>query len=160
MLSAIDGKAYPIDSPNLAIPDDQPGQLNHSVSAFLRARVRTAARNDSRHLSLRDTGRIAWIVYLAADLGCLSAGYFSGMLIRNGMSPASSRVRMMTLSAVLLPLSPLVAYSPTALLAVLIASIAAFGHLCCKLPSPPLSSTSIRSASWELSSDWWQRAAA
>ena len=72
---------------------------------------------------------IAWIVYLAADLGCLSAGYFSGVLIRRGMSPASSRVRMMALSAVLLPLSPLVAFSPTALLAVLVAAIAAFGHL-------------------------------
>ncbi len=85
--------------------------------------------NDSRHLTLAQTGKIAWIVYLAADLGCLSAGYFSGVLIRRGLSPASSRVRMMAFSVILLPLSPLVAYSPTALLAVLVASIAAFGHL-------------------------------
>ena len=41
--------------------------------------------NDSRHLTLAETGKIAWIVYLAADLGCLSAGYFSGVLIRRGM---------------------------------------------------------------------------
>jgi ACS family hexuronate transporter-like MFS transporter len=85
--------------------------------------------NDSRHLTLTQTGQIAWIVYLAADLGCLSAGYLSGLLIRRGLSPAASRVRMMALSAILLPLSPLVAFSPTALLAVLVAAIAAFGHL-------------------------------
>ena len=51
------------------------------------------------------------------------------MFIRRGLSPASSRVRMMALSVVLLPLSPLVAFSPTALLAVLVAAIAAFGDL-------------------------------
>ena len=85
--------------------------------------------NDSRHLSLVETGKIAWIVYLAADLGCLCAGFFSGVLIRKGVSPASSRVRMMTMSAALLPLSPLVAFSPTPLLAVLVAGVAAFGHL-------------------------------
>jgi ACS family hexuronate transporter-like MFS transporter len=85
--------------------------------------------NDSRHLTLSQTGQIAWIVYLAADLGCLSAGYFSGMFIRGGVTPAQSRIRMMTFSAILLPLSPLVAFSPTALLAVLVASIAAFGHM-------------------------------
>ena len=85
--------------------------------------------NDSRHLSLSDTGKIAWLVYLAADLGCLCAGFYTGHLIKKGASPASSRVRMMTISAMLLPLSPLVAYAPTPLLAVLVAGIAAFAHL-------------------------------
>lgn len=85
--------------------------------------------NDSRHLTLAQTGQIAWIVYFAADLGCISSGYFSGLLIRRGLSPPTSRVRMMALSAILLPLSPLVAFSPTPLMAVLIAAIAAFGHL-------------------------------
>jgi ACS family hexuronate transporter-like MFS transporter len=85
--------------------------------------------NDSRHLSLGETGKIAWIVYLAADLGCLSAGYLSGVMIRRGMLPATSRVRMMTMAAFLLPLSPLVAFSPTPLLSVLVAGVAAFGHL-------------------------------
>lgn len=86
--------------------------------------------NDSRHLSLMETGRIAWLVYLAADLGCLAAGYFSGVLIRRGTAPAVSRLRLMTLSAILIPVSPLIAFSPDAMTAVLIASIAAFAHLC------------------------------
>jgi ACS family hexuronate transporter-like MFS transporter len=86
--------------------------------------------NDSRHLSLAETGKIAWIVYLAADMGCLAAGYLSGVLIRRGMAPAASRLRLMTLSVILIPLSPFIAFSPNATTAVLVAGIAAFAHLC------------------------------
>jgi ACS family hexuronate transporter-like MFS transporter len=84
---------------------------------------------DARHLSLVETGKIAWIVYFAADLGCLAAGYFSSVLIRKGTHPAATRILLMTAAAVLLPLSPFVPFSPSALLAVLIAALAAFGHL-------------------------------
>ncbi len=85
--------------------------------------------NDSRHLTLLEVGRIAWMVYLAADIGCLVGGYLSGVLIRRGMAPARSRLRVMTMSAILLPLSPLVAFAPNAYIAVIVASIAAFAHL-------------------------------
>jgi ACS family hexuronate transporter-like MFS transporter len=85
--------------------------------------------NDARHLSLIDTAKIAWIVYLAADFGCISAGVLSAMLIRRGVDPPASRIRVMVIAALLLPLSPLIAYSPTALVAVLVASACAFGHL-------------------------------
>lgn len=85
--------------------------------------------NDSHHLSLTATGKIAWIVYLGADLGCITAGYLSGVLIRRGLQPVASCVRIMAISAILLLLSPLVAYSPTALLATLVAAVGAFGHL-------------------------------
>jgi ACS family hexuronate transporter-like MFS transporter len=85
--------------------------------------------NDSRHLSLTATGRIAWIVYLGADLGCITAGYVSSVLIRRGLQPVASCVRVMAISAILMLLSPLVTYSPTALLATLVAAVGAFGHL-------------------------------
>jgi ACS family hexuronate transporter-like MFS transporter len=84
---------------------------------------------DSRHLSLAAVGRTVWVVYLAADLGCLAAGYFSAVSIRKGVMPAQTRVRLMTISAVLLPFSPLVAIASNAWAAVLIASLATFGHL-------------------------------
>ena len=84
---------------------------------------------DSRHLSLAAVGKTAWVVYLAADLGCLAAGYFSSVLIRKGIMPARTRVRLMVVSALLLPFSPLVAVAPTAWVAVFIASLATFGHL-------------------------------
>ena len=84
---------------------------------------------DARHLTLTEVGRVAWIVYLAADVGCIGGGYLSGVLIRRGFTPASSRVWVMGIAAVLLPLSPLVNAAPTALAAVGIAAIAAFSHL-------------------------------
>ncbi len=85
---------------------------------------------DSRHLTLVEVGRVAWIVYLAADIGCLFSGYLSGRFIQRGSRPVDSRIRVMSLAAILLPLSPLVATAPTPLLAVLLASTAAFAHLC------------------------------
>jgi ACS family hexuronate transporter-like MFS transporter len=84
---------------------------------------------DARHLTLMQVGRIVWVVYLGADIGCLLGGYLSGRMIRRGGGPVPSRVRVMSLAAVLLPLSPLVAYAPSALVAVLIAASAAFAHL-------------------------------
>jgi ACS family hexuronate transporter-like MFS transporter len=84
---------------------------------------------DSRHLTLLQVGRIAWIVYLAADIGCLLGGYLSGRFIRRGCAPVASRIRVMAMAAVLLPLSPIVPHLPTPLLAVLLASTAAFAHL-------------------------------
>lgn len=84
---------------------------------------------DVRHLSLAQLGRIGWIVYLAADAGCIAGGYFSGWLIRRGFMPAASRLRVMACAAVLLPLSPLVAYAPTPLVCIMLASVIAFAHL-------------------------------
>ena len=84
---------------------------------------------DARHLTLAEVGRIAWIVYLAADIGCILGGYFSGVLIKRGWKPVRSRLWVMAIAAVLLPLSPLINSAPTPLLAVCIAGIAAFAHL-------------------------------
>jgi ACS family hexuronate transporter-like MFS transporter len=85
---------------------------------------------DSRHLTLVQVGRIAWIVYLAADIGCIFGGYLSGKFIQRGGKPVPSRIKVMRIAAVVLPLSPLVAFAPTPLTAVLLASTAAFAHLC------------------------------
>lgn len=84
---------------------------------------------DARHLSLAEVGRIAWIVYLAADIGCILGGYLSGVLIRRGVAPAKSRIWVMGLAAVLLPLSPLINIVDSPLAAVMIAGVAAFAHL-------------------------------
>ena len=84
---------------------------------------------DARHLTLAQVGRMAWIVYLAADLGCIFGGYLSGALIKRGVTPARSRIRVMAIAAVLLPLSPLVNSASSSLMVVGIAGIAAFAHL-------------------------------
>ena len=84
---------------------------------------------DARGMTLLQVGRIAWIVYLAADVGCILGGLLSGKLIQRGFAPAASRVRVMAIAAVLLPLSPLVPRVSSPLLAVMIAATAAFAHL-------------------------------
>jgi ACS family hexuronate transporter-like MFS transporter len=84
---------------------------------------------DARHLTLIQVGRIAWIVYLAADIGCIFGGYFSGKLIQRGKAPVASRIRVMAIAAVVLPLSPIIAHVQSPLAAVLLAGAAAFSHL-------------------------------
>ena len=84
---------------------------------------------DARGMTLLQVGRIAWIVYLAADVGCILGGLLSGKLIQRGFAPAASRVRVMAIAAVLFPLSPLVPRVSSPLLAVMIAATAAFAHL-------------------------------
>ena len=84
---------------------------------------------DARHLTLSEVGRIVWMVYLAADLGCILGGALSGFLIRRGYSPLRSRLQVMGIAAFLLPVSPLINAAATPLLAVSIASVVAFAHL-------------------------------
>jgi ACS family hexuronate transporter-like MFS transporter len=85
---------------------------------------------DARGLSLMEVGKIAWVPYLAADIGCIVGGYLSGKLVARGGAPAPSRIRIMAAAAMVLPLSPFVAYAPSPLAAVLIAGTAAFAHYC------------------------------
>ena len=85
--------------------------------------------NDGRHLTLAEVGKIAWVVYLAADAGCLLGGYLTGVLIRRGVPAIKSRLWIMTFAVCLLPLSPLVVFVPSVYLALAIASLAALGHL-------------------------------
>jgi MFS transporter, ACS family, hexuronate transporter len=84
---------------------------------------------DARHLSLLEVGKVAWVVYLAADIGCVAGGLLSDRLIRRGVQPLTGRVRVMTAAACLLPLSPLIAFTPSLTLALVVAGIAAFAHL-------------------------------
>jgi len=85
--------------------------------------------NDARHLSLAEVAGLIWMVYLAADLGCLLGGWLSGQLIARGVAPTRARLSVMAIAALLLPLSPLIPQAASPLFAVLLASTAAFAHL-------------------------------
>jgi ACS family hexuronate transporter-like MFS transporter len=85
--------------------------------------------SDARGLSLAELGKVAWVVYLAADIGSIIGGWASGAMIKRGVNILSARKRVMFASACLLPLSPLIAFVPSLYLALAIASIAAFAHL-------------------------------
>ncbi len=93
---------------------------------------------DARHLSLAEVGRIAWIVYLAADVGSILGGYLSGRFIRRGLSAPRSRLRVMAVAVFLLPLSPLINLTSSPLVAVGIAALAAFAHLAWQITASTL----------------------
>ena len=61
-----------------------------------------------RGFTLADVGRKLWVVFVAADVGCLLAGLLAGWLIRRGVEPLIARLRVMACTAAVLGLSFLV----------------------------------------------------
>lgn len=82
----------------------------------------------SRGLSQESLG-ITWVIFLAADLGSLGGGVLSAVLIRRGTSAPAARLWAMLLCAAVLPLSPLVAVSPSVHLALAFAMLGVLAHL-------------------------------
>lgn len=83
----------------------------------------------TRGLSLDRMAHIGWLVYLFAGVGTLLGGAFSSLLIRCGKTPARAYRITMLICAALVPLSPLAATVPSALVCVSIASVIAFAHM-------------------------------
>ena len=52
---------------------------------------------------------LSWIVYAAAGVGSLAGGWFSGHLVKRGMPPVDSRLRVMLVCACLMPFSAFIA---------------------------------------------------
>jgi ACS family hexuronate transporter-like MFS transporter len=84
---------------------------------------------DERGLTLIQVASLAWIVYLAADIGSIAGGWFSGQLVRRGMEPVRGRLVAMGCGAVLAPFGILIAthmgIGPT----LAIGALVAFAHL-------------------------------
>lgn len=55
---------------------------------------------EHRGYTLADVGMSLWIVFLAADLGCLAAGWISGRWIARGANPARARLATCAIAAV------------------------------------------------------------
>jgi ACS family hexuronate transporter-like MFS transporter len=85
--------------------------------------------SDARHQTLSQVGHIVWVVYFAADAGALVGGWISGRLMRRNMKPLHARRAVMTVAALLLPLSPLVAFAHTIALNTTVAAVIAFAHM-------------------------------
>jgi ACS family hexuronate transporter-like MFS transporter len=85
---------------------------------------------DTRGMSLADIGKTAWIVYLAADMGCVVGGLTSAWLVKRGVRAAEARKRAMTAAAVLIPCSALVPLATTRVEIYLLVSIVALAHMC------------------------------
>lgn len=83
---------------------------------------------DSRGLDQKQL-TVTWVVYLAADIGVLSGGLLSGLLIKRGSAPATGRLRVMLGCAFLVPLAALIPHADSLTLVLTLGMIAIFAHL-------------------------------
>lgn len=84
---------------------------------------------DERGMTLIQVASLAWLVYLAADIGSIGGGFISGRLIRAGYSPARSRLMTMAGAAVLAPFGMLIALKIGTGPTLAIGALVAFAHL-------------------------------
>jgi len=84
---------------------------------------------DERGMGLVQVASLAWIVYLAADLGSIGGGWFSGRLIRAGTAPARSRLIAMTCAAAIAPIGMLISLQPAIAPTLALGALVAFAHL-------------------------------
>ena len=82
---------------------------------------------DARGFDIKQVGAYAWIPYAAAGVGCLLGGWFSGRLLRSGLSLNAARKVALGASAAVMPLIIFVTVVPTEM-AIVLFSIAFFGQ--------------------------------
>jgi ACS family hexuronate transporter-like MFS transporter len=84
---------------------------------------------DQRGMDLVQVASLAWIVYLAADVGSIGGGLLSGRFIRAGMQPARSRIVAMACAAALAPLGMLISLEPHTAPTLALGALVACAHL-------------------------------
>jgi ACS family hexuronate transporter-like MFS transporter len=84
---------------------------------------------DERGLTLVGVAQLAWLVYLAADLGSVGGGLFSDWLVRRGAAAERSRLQAMAIAVVLAPLGMVIATGVGIGPTLALAAIVAFAHL-------------------------------
>ncbi len=92
-----------------------------------------------RGFTLADVGSTLWIVFLAADAGCLLVGFVSGRLIQRGIAPVRARLLTMAACATLMTPSFALPSLPGSALPLAAASLFAFaimGFMTCCVTLP------------------------
>jgi len=84
---------------------------------------------DARGMSLMAVASLAWIVYVAADIGSVGGGLISGGLVKRGMDPVQARLRTMIGAACLAPVGIFVALHPPIPVLLGLACLVTFAHL-------------------------------
>ena len=86
---------------------------------------------DQRHFTLAEIGLLAWMPYLAADLGALLAGGLSGWLVARGWPVLRARQAGMLPFALMMPVSVLIP-SASANVALVLICVVTFAHMAWK----------------------------
>lgn len=87
---------------------------------------------DQRHFTVIEMGMLAWLPYLSSDLGAMAGGLASGYLIKRNWPVLRARSGAMLPCALLMPLSVVIAFTPSSLIALLVICIVTFAHMAWK----------------------------
>jgi ACS family hexuronate transporter-like MFS transporter len=86
---------------------------------------------EQRGFSMAQMGMLAWMPYLAADIGAIGGGWASGRLVARGWDPIRARLAMMLPFACLMPLSLLIDRSDS-WAAIALICVITFSHMAWK----------------------------
>src|SRR5205085_2657550 len=77
---------------------------------------------EQRGFTMQQMGMLVWLPYLSADLGSICGGLLSGYLIKRGREVLEARRMVMLPFAALMPLSLLIAWTPSTAVAMAVIS--------------------------------------
>jgi MFS transporter, ACS family, hexuronate transporter len=83
---------------------------------------------DVRKFNMKEISWTLPVIYLAADVGSVAGGWFSGFLMRRGWATASSRRMAMAVCALSMPVAAMCAFAPGPVLTIALVSLATAGH--------------------------------
>jgi ACS family hexuronate transporter-like MFS transporter len=87
---------------------------------------------EQRGFTIVEIGMLAWMPYLAADIGSVGGGFLSGWLIKRRWPVLRARVAGMAPFALLMPLSLLIPYTSSAAIALAVICVVTFAHMAWK----------------------------
>ena len=87
---------------------------------------------EQRGFTMVEMGRLAWLPYLTADAGSIFGGVLSGYLVKREWPVLKARSAGMLPFALLMPLSIVIAFTPSTPVTLLIICIVTFAHMAWK----------------------------
>jgi ACS family hexuronate transporter-like MFS transporter len=87
---------------------------------------------EARGFTLKQMALVAWMPYLAADLGAMFGGWLSGWLIARGWPVIQARRTVMLPAALVMPVSLVVASTPSHTIALASICLVTFAHMAWK----------------------------
>ena len=84
---------------------------------------------EQRGFTMQQMGMLVWLPYLCADLGSISGGLLSGYLIKRKVEVLRARRLSMFPFAMIMPLSLLIAFTPSTSVAVAVICVVTFSHM-------------------------------
>jgi ACS family hexuronate transporter-like MFS transporter len=87
---------------------------------------------EDRGFTLVQMGMLAWLPYLFADAGSIVGGLASGCLMKRSWTVLKAREAVMLPSALIMPLSVIIAFTPSSFLAMAVICLVVFAHMAWK----------------------------